>query len=232
MEKIFSKKGSYFVQQKSDFYEQLIWTKKGILSGIDEVGRGCLAGPVVACAAILHPGFTHPLLKDSKILTENQRLQITPIIKENCWYAFGIIDHTLIDKHNIYEATLTAMKRAYYGVISQPNLPQIPQQVLVDAMPLKLIGPEILSFTKGESRSISIAAASILAKVMRDELMTRFENYFPGYNFGKNKGYGAQKHRNALQANGISLIHRKSFLKKLNGKPNHEQQSQQTSLFC
>jgi ribonuclease HII len=212
-------------------YEEIFWQKNQLISGIDEVGRGCLAGPVVACSAVLHPQKTHPLLKDSKILTENQRLKAVEWIKLNAWYAFGIIDHTLIDKYNIYKATQMAMKKSYYGLISQPNIPQLPELVLIDAMPLDL-PTKTVSFTKGESKSISIAAASILAKVMRDTMMQRFSNLFPGYSFEGNKGYGAQKHQDALQKKGQCLIHRKSFLSSFIKKEQHADQHKQTSLFC
>jgi ribonuclease HII len=234
MEKIFCKKPPYPVHAQSDFYESKTWAKKGIISGIDEVGRGCLAGPVVACAVVLYPHFKHPLLKDSKILTENQRNVAAALISAHSWHSFGIIDHTLIDQHNIYQATLMAMKRAYYGLITLPNLPQLPELVVVDAMPLKLgsKSPEVLHFTQGESKSISIAAASILAKVMRDNLMARLEKTFPGYSLGNNKGYGAPQHFDYLQQYGMSLIHRKSFLKKLDKGNKHEDHAKQKSLFC
>jgi ribonuclease HII len=217
----------------SYFYESELWAQNALLSGIDEVGRGCLAGPVVTCAVILHPYATHPLLKDSKILTEKQRLKAAAWIKLNSWYSFGMADHTFIDNHNIYQATLMAMKRAYYGLITQSNLPQQPQLLLIDAMPLKLENRaiKILSFTCGESKSISIAAASILAKVMRDELMQETAKLFPGFHFESNKGYGAQKHQLGLKNLGPTIIHRDSFLSAYKEKM-HENSDKQISLFC
>lgn len=237
MENISSLKQAKSVHPKAKVYETAIWTRKALLSGIDEVGRGCLAGPVVACAVILHPHVDHPLLKDSKILTENQRAQAAKWIKLNAWYGFGIFDHTFIDKHNIYQATLVAMKRAYYSLVSNPQLPQLPSHVLVDAMPLLLDPyashvPEILNFTQGESKSISIAAASILAKVMRDALMVRLAKNFPGYHFALNKGYAARIHRAHLETQGTSLIHRESFITKLKKGNSNEDGKKQTSLFC
>jgi len=216
----------------SSFYESETWSKNALLSGIDEVGRGCLAGPVVTCAVILYPYANHLLLKDSKILTENQRVMAAHWIKLNAWYSFGMVDHTFIDKHNIYQATLIAMKRAYYGLITQPSLPQQPSLLLIDAMPLKLENQatKILSFTQGESKSISIAAASILAKVMRDELMKNTAKLFPGFCFENNKGYGAQKHQLGLKNQGPTIIHRDSFLSSYRERAD-ENHDRQTSLF-
>lgn len=217
----------------SSFYESELWAQNALLSGIDEVGRGCLAGPVVTCAVILYPYANHPLLKDSKILTENQRLKAAQWIKLNAWYSFGMVDHTFIDKHNIYQATLIAMKRAYYGLITQPSLPKQPRLLLIDAMPLKFKNQaiEIVSFTQGESKSISIAAASILAKVMRDELMQKAAKLFPGFYFESNKGYGAQKHQLGLKNQGPTIIHRDSFLSSYRERT-HENSDKQISLFC
>lgn len=212
------------------FYEYEAWQNKELLSGIDEVGRGCLAGPVVACALILHPYVFHPLLKDSKLLTENQRLKAAKWIAQNAWYSFGNIDHFSIDRCNIYKATQLAMEKAYSGLISNPCLPSLPQRTLIDAMPLSLNDTQVLSFTKGESKSVSIAAASIMAKVMRDQLMQRFEHLYPGYFFAGNKGYGAQKHLEILEDKGDSLIHRKTFVVKK--RKNHGDKTRQTSLFC
>lgn len=216
----------------ADQYETEYWAKKTIISGIDEVGRGCLAGPVVTCALILHSHCKHPLLLDSKILTENQRTLAAQWISQNSWYSFGIVDHKTIDQKNIYQATLIAMKRAYYGLLTVNNLPQEPSLVLVDAMPLSLPNQKVTFFTKGESKSISIAAASIMAKVMRDNLMKRLEKDFPGYDLNKNKGYGAQKHRDQLLKKGPSLIHRDTFISSFKQGSNHEEKNQQTSLFC
>lgn len=232
MEKISSLAQTKTASLNPVYYEAKTWQKSALLSGIDEVGRGCLAGPVVACAAVLHPNFTHPLLKDSKILTENQRVKMAAILQGKAWYGFGIIDHTEIDMLNIYQATLKAMQRAYVQLITQPGLPQLPGLVVIDAMPLKLgyNNPEVVSFTQGESKSISIAAASILAKVKRDTLMKRLEKQFPGYNLERNKGYAAPVHRTHLTTAGPSLIHRNSFITNLiKGKTD---EAEQTSLFC
>jgi ribonuclease HII len=209
------------------------WLDSTIIGGIDEVGRGCLFGPVVSCCAILKPFSSHPLLRDSKILTENQRLKAALWIKANSWYAFGIIDHRVIDTCNIYEATKLAMKKAYYGVMTQS--PQKLKTILIDAVPLKLgaHGPEVISMTKGESKSVSIAAASILAKVYRDEMLKRLSKQFPGYALESNKGYGAKIHINALQDKGESLLHRTTFLSSLKkDKGQKDEINRQASLFC
>ncbi len=233
MEKISPKVPLYPVLPSAYFYEQEIWSQQKFLCGIDEVGRGCLAGPVVTCALILHPHVTHPLLRDSKVLSEKQRNTAALWIANNAWYAFGMVNHQGIDTHNIYQATLLAMKKAYYGLVTKPEIPERPSLILVDAMPLKVSnGPEIMSFTQGESKSVSIAAASIMAKVMRDALMQRYEKLFPGYALHSNKGYGAEVHRTGLHTRGMSLIHRKTFLSSFIKEKDHEHKNGQTSLFC
>jgi ribonuclease HII len=215
-------------------FETKTWSDRAYLCGIDEVGRGCLAGPVVTSAVILKPYRTHPLLVDSKILTEKKRLLAAAWIKDNAWYSFGIIDARKVDTCNIYKATQKAMRKALYGLFSMASVPQ-PQHILIDAMPLSLHSKfenmKISSFTKGESKSISIAAASILAKVMRDELMKRMEHVFPGYHFNSNKGYGAPQHLKTLEQHKHCLIHRKTFLKKHQIGDTHDESSAQTSLF-
>ena len=199
------------------FYEETSWRKQAYICGIDEVGRGCLAGPVVTAAVILFPFATHSLLKDSKILTETNRLTAAQWILKNSWSSYGIIDNAEIDRINIYKATQEAMRQAVYGLFSQVIGPWTPQTILIDAVGLTVPYlspmPEIISFPYGESRSISIAAASILAKVKRDELITRMGKFFPGYSFEEHKGYGTTDHQKALQVKGPSLIHRTTFLK-------------------
>ena len=217
MEKISKKLTCPIAKPNSVFYEETYWAKQAYICGIDEVGRGCLAGPVVTAAVILFPFATHPLLKDSKILTEKNRLTAAQWILKNSWSSYGIIDNSEIDRINIYKATQEAMRQAVYGLFSQAIGPWQPEIILVDAMPLTTPYlspmPEILSFPYGESRSISIAAASILAKVKRDELITRMGTYFPGYSFEEHKGYGTTDHQTALQLKGPSLVHRATFIK-------------------
>jgi ribonuclease HII len=215
-------------------FEQKMWSLQAYLCGIDEVGRGCLAGPVVTSAVILHPFKTHPLLKDSKILSENNRLEAAKWIYQHSWHSFGIIDAHLVDKHNIYKATQLAMKKALYGLFSHPDAPR-PGLILIDAMPLSLAGElesiKIASFTKGESKSISIAAASILAKVKRDELMKRMDGFFPGYDLSSNKGYGSKNHMLTLKTVQPSIIHRTTFLTKIKTGEKDGDKNRQISLF-
>lgn len=215
-------------------FEQKMWSMQAYLCGIDEVGRGCLSGPVVTSAVILHPFKTHPLLKDSKILSENKRLEAAKWIYKHSWHSFGIIDAHLVDKHNIYKATQLAMKKSLYGLFSLSEAPR-PELILIDAMPLSLAGDlksiKIASFTKGESKSISIAAASILAKVKRDELMKRMDGFFPGYDLSSNKGYGSKSHMVSLESQRPSIIHRTTFLTKLKTGTKDGDQARQSSLF-
>lgn len=238
MEKISKKLPCPDLKPNPIFYEETFWAKQAYICGIDEVGRGCLAGPVVTAAVILFPFATHTLLKDSKILTEKNRLAATQWILKNSWFSYGIVDNVEIDRINIYKATQEAMRQAVYGLFSQAIGPWRPQIIIIDAMPLTVPYlspmPEILSFPYGESHSISIAAASILAKVKRDELITRMGKFFPGYSFEKHKGYGTTDHQKALQLKGPSLIHRATFIK--NFLPAQESDEintdKQGSLFC
>lgn len=220
--------------QDSSLFEEKIWSIQAYLCGIDEVGRGCLAGPVVTSAVILHPFKKHPLLKDSKILSENKRTEAATWIYDNSWHSFGIVDAHLVDKLNIYKATQLAMKKALYALFSNPQVPR-PELILIDAMPLALAGDlssiKIASFTKGESKSISIAAASILAKVKRDELMKRMHSFFPGYDLSSNKGYGSKAHQTGILQHQPSVIHRTTFLTKLKKGEKDGDKREQTSLF-
>jgi ribonuclease HII len=200
------------ILSESNRFEIEHWTQNKLVFGIDEVGRGCLSGPLVVCCVALFAHSRHQLLVDSKILTENKRKRAAEWIKRNSWYSFGIISPEVIDQRNIHQATILGMKRAFYGLLSHPQLPQKPALTLIDAVPLKFDGFKTESFIKGESRSISIAAASILAKVYRDELITRLDTVYPGYKFSENKGYGSKSHQDALCKKGPSIIHRKTFI--------------------
>ena len=200
--------------QKNQF-ETTAWDRKATICGIDEVGRGCLAGPVVTAAAILPVNINHDLLRDSKTLSEKQREIAYLLLIKNCWYGVGLINNRLIDKHNIYQATLLAMKKALVQVLI--HAPEQPEIIVIDAMPLKTgdtgFGAiPVHFFTKGESKSTSIAAASIIAKVTRDRMMQHFNKAFPGYYLDGHKGYATKKHREVLQIQPPSLIHRNTFL--------------------
>ncbi|WP_099221390.1 ribonuclease HII [Listeria costaricensis] len=175
------------------------------IAGIDEVGRGPLAGPVVAAAVILPPDAQLIGVNDSKQLSEAKRDQLFDEITEAAiGVGIGIISHDIIDQVNIYEATKLAMKDAI------ENLAVEPDHLLIDAMPLGYMDNET-SLIKGDSLSISIAAASIIAKVTRDRMMKQYATEYPGYDFEHNMGYGTQKHLQGLEKLGITPIHRKSF---------------------
>lgn len=203
-------------KRKPDFkrhmYEKEAWERSELVCGIDEVGRSCFAGPVVAAAAILRPRAKHKLLKDSKVLTAEQRNIAYEWLMKNSSFAVGIMHHRIIDSRNIYQATLAAMKRALVQLLS--HTPQLPSIILIDAMPVSLAHMDIpvVYFVHGEHQSASIAAASIIAKVTRDVLMTRLDPVIPGYAFSNNKGYGTKAHRNGLDADGVSFMHRMSFI--------------------
>ena len=175
--------------------------------GTDEAGRGCLAGPVVAAAVILPADFSHPFLNDSKQLSEKKRQELRPIIEENALaFAVSFVWQDEIDKINILQASITAMHRAIDALKISPEFiivdgnkfrkyQQIPHQTIV----------------KGDTKYLSIAAASILAKTYRDEYMEKIHQEFPNYFWGKNKGYPTIDHRNAIREFGATIHHRKTF---------------------
>lgn len=177
------------------------------IAGVDEVGRGCLAGPVVAAACILDSRKPLPeKLDDSKKLDAATREKIAAELKETCIaYAIGQIEADEIDRINILEATKKAMLAAIAAL--QPNC----DYLLVDALRLKQTPIPQRAIIKGDSISASIAAASILAKTYRDELMCRYHEEFPHYGFAEHKGYAAPIHLEALKQHGACVIHRKSF---------------------
>ncbi|PAQ15864.1 ribonuclease HII [Bacillaceae bacterium SAOS 7] len=186
-------------------YEQsLIDQGMTYIAGIDEVGRGPLAGPVVAAAVILPLNFYLPGLNDSKKLSEAKREQFYDVIIEQADVGVGIISSEDIDQLNIYEATKQAMKAA----VSALKTP--PEHLLIDAMKLD-IPIDQTSIIKGDAHSVSIAAASVVAKVTRDRLMKEYALIYPHYGFEKNMGYGTKEHLEGLKAFGPSQIHRKSF---------------------
>lgn len=197
---------------KRQMYEKEAWARSELICGIDEVGRSCLAGPVVAAAAILKPKAKFKYLKDSKMLTADQRLLAYNWLQKNSTYAVGIVHHRLIDSKNIYRATLYAMKRALVQLLA--HTPTMPSIILVDAMPVQIphLDIPVIHFVYGERQSASIAAASIIAKVTRDMLMARLDCTLPGYDIVNNKGYGTKAHRDGIKADGISFMHRLSFM--------------------
>ena len=180
----------------------------GILeAGIDEAGRGCYAGPVFAAAVILPQNFFHPLLNDSKKLSHRQRMELRPIIeRESISYAIASICNIEIDKINILQASFKAMHLALDKLKVQPEF------LLIDGnrfTPYKKIPHQC--FVKGDATYASIAAASILAKTYRDELMQKLHEEFPQYGWNQNKGYGTAEHRNAIKEIGLCKYHRKSY---------------------
>lgn len=176
-----------------------------LIAGVDEVGRGPLIGPVVACACILPVNFYHKDIKDSKKLSEKKREEMYKIIKENAIsIGLGIVSEKVIDEVNIYEATKIAMKEAI------KNLNISPEHVLIDAMKLEL-NISSTSIIKGDAKSESIAAASIIAKVTRDHMLDEMDKEYPMYDLKNNKGYGTKKHLEALQTYGPCKYHRVSY---------------------
>ena len=181
--------------------------KKGItlIAGVDEVGRGPLIGPVVAAAVILPKNFKLEGLTDSKKLSEKKREKFYEIIKEEAIsIGIGVIDEKRIDEINIYEAT----KEAMYEAIG--NLNSKPEHILIDAMPLDLDVPST-SIIKGDLLSITISAASVIAKVTRDHMLYDMDKEFPMYDLKNNKGYGTKKHIEAIKEYGITKYHRLSY---------------------
>lgn len=183
---------------------------KTYIGGIDEVGRGPLAGPVVACTAVLPKNCTILGINDSKKLSSTKREQLYKQIKNQALsIGIGIIDVDIIDKINILNATYKAMQQA----VSQLSL--IPDTLLVDELPSQIpnINIKQILIVKGDAKSISIGAASIIAKVTRDNMMNEYDKLYPEYKFNKNKGYGTAEHIDAIKKFGLCPIHRKTFVK-------------------
>ena len=181
-----------------------------LIAGIDEAGRGPLAGPVVAAACILDPSNPIYGLDDSKKLSEKKREALFDEITEKaiCFHV-SMIENDIIDDINILNATKIAMVECVDKISKKPDV------VLIDAIKLEDTGVEVIPIIKGDTLSLSIAAASILAKVTRDRLMIEYSLKYPGYGFEKNKGYGTKQHYEGISKNGITPIHRKTFLKGL-----------------
>lgn len=184
-----------------------------IICGVDEAGRGPLAGPVCAAAVILPKGLEIPGLNDSKKLTDKKRRELFPIIQEQALaYGIAFASHEEIDEINILQATYLAMERALAQLQLKPEL------ALIDGNRAKDFGLPVMTVVKGDSRSANIAAASVLAKVTRDEYMEKMALEYPGYGFEIHKGYGTKAHYEALRNLGPSPIHRMTFLKKFYGE--------------
>lgn len=196
------------VSEDNFYFERFLYSK-GLLrvAGCDEAGRGPLAGPVVAACAVLPIDCDHSIFVDSKILTHRKRLELrAQLEKVGAAFGIGIVSEQKIDDINILQASLLAMKRAVKNLAGSS-----PDFILVDGkftIPLLTAQAPLV---KGESKSGSIAAASILAKVERDRIMVDHHQHYPVYNFLKNKGYPTREHRLAIQRIGICPIHRKTF---------------------
>lgn len=184
-----------------------------VVCGVDEAGRGPLAGPVCAAAVILPPHLEIPGLNDSKKLTDKRRRELMPVIKEQALaYGIAFATHEEIDRINILQATYLAMERALAQLNIKPDI------ALIDGNRAKDFGLPVKTVVHGDSLSASIAAASVLAKVTRDDLMLAMAEEYPQYGFEIHKGYGTKAHYEALTAHGPSPIHRMTFLKKFYGE--------------
>jgi Ribonuclease HII len=183
-----------------------------LIAGIDEAGRGPLAGPVVAAAVVFPPDYVNAEINDSKQLSARKREELYEIIKsEAVAIGMGIVDADVIDRLNILRATLQAMREAVLELSTSPDF------LLIDGLNRIPLHTPQRPLVKGDSLSISIAAASIIAKVSRDRIMEMYHRQFPQYNFRQNKGYGTKEHCSAIKQFGMCKIHRKSFhVKNLN----------------
>ena len=198
------KRAEHFIEMQ--YYERLAY-KEGasFIAGVDEVGRGPLAGPVVAAAVILPKNIEDLGFDDSKKLSASKREEIYRLIQEKAIaIGIGIVDADIIDQVNIYQASRLAMQQAVSELKIQPDY------LLIDAMKIDVNTPQI-GIIKGDAKSISIAAASIVAKQVRDQMMQEFDGLYPGYDFSNNAGYGTPKHLEGLKIKGICPIHRKTF---------------------
>ena len=194
---------------EQEYFDQRIQ----IICGVDEAGRGPLAGPVCAAAVILPPNAEIPGLNDSKKLSDKKRRELYPVIMEQAIaYGIAFADHREIDEINILQATYLAMERAMNQLSVKPQL------ALIDGNRAKDFGIPVQTVVHGDSLSASIAAASVLAKVTRDDYMLKMAEEYPGYDFEIHKGYGTKAHYAALTKLGVSPIHRMTFLKKFYGE--------------
>lgn len=204
-----------------DYQEQFYSDKVKLIVGVDEAGRGPLAGPVVAAACILSRAYINNDINDSKQLSEKKREELFDVICQNAIsYGVGIVSAEEIDKLNIYEATKKAMREAI------ANLKHSYDLILTDAMPLKGFDVEVVPIIKGDAKALPIAAASIIAKVTRDRMMKELGEKYPEYGFEIHKGYGTKKHMDALKKYGpIKGIHRYSY------KPVAKVELQEMNIF-
>lgn len=216
--KTFHNKRAHFEQKQQEFakrfqYEQHLWQQSKQVAGVDEVGRGPLAGPVVAACVMISPDFDLVAVNDSKQLTKHQRAELYPQILQQAYaVGIGVVDNRQIDELNIYQASRHAMKQAVQNCVMTRDCFQRVQadHLLVDAMEID-VPIEQTKLIKGDAKSNSIAAASIVAKVYRDRLMEFLATQYPQYGWEQNDGYGTKAHLAAMQTYGISPLHRRSF---------------------
>ena len=198
------------VTNKNDYYSDL----DNSVIGIDEVGRGALSGPVVSCALVLNKNIRQEKLfgeiTDSKKLSEKKRIELSMMIKRHSNFNIGVSNNIEIDRYNILNATNISMKKAY------SKFEDTKFKIKIDGLETFKLNDRTSFHVKGDQKSITIAAASILAKVYRDDLMIKLSSEYPQYGWLKNKGYGTKEHINAIHQFGISEYHRRSFLKNLN----------------
>lgn len=195
------------MERNNTYFERMCYQKGFFhIAGVDEVGRGCLAGPVIAAACILPKGYFDAAIKDSKALSADQReAAFNALIKAQAIYGIGIVSNIEIDKINILQATHLAMR------IAITNLAIVPDYILIDGNQLPSISISHRGIIKGDQKSLSIAAASIIAKVTRDNLMQEYDKIYPMYYFAENKGYPTKKHIMGLDQFGPCAIHRLSY---------------------
>lgn len=212
----YEKKYALYLTEKERLFEMSLFERElyktgyKFIGGTDEVGRGPLAGPVAACIVILPEGFTYPGINDSKKVPKKNREALSIIIKENAVdFAIGIASVQEIDEINILNATKTAMARAYNQLKTKPDF------LLADAIEIPEIPAPQKSIIGGDAKSISIAAASIVAKVYRDKLMDELNEKYPQYGFNSNKGYGSREHIDVIKKYGPSPVHRKTFIRSI-----------------
>lgn len=192
--------------KRRNAYELEAWSQKKLVLGLDEAGRGPMAGPLVVAGVIFPEGFYHEGINDSKKLSEKKRIELEKLIRsEALWYWLEIVSVETIDALNVYHATRLAMQK-----IADEAKADV---ILSDAMPLEMTDAKktYQSLIKGDQKSISIAAASILAKNTRDRIMMEYDEIYPEYGFARHKGYGTKAHKEAVLKHGRVAIHRKSF---------------------